>query len=321
MIEHNGNDGEVYYGIRLYKPADNPYILNNTIAYNNNYGIYFEDTDNDYPEVINCIFWHNDVQLNWDYTTPSLTVTYSCIQDSNDIVPSAPYYNFNTDPNFAYIGINSCNLHLAFGSPCKNTGDSSGDYSDANDIDGDYRVFDDDYDIVDMGSDEVSCEDIVNKWDFNGDGLVNYFEFAIFSDAWLAYDPNEVIPPETDPAIHAAWAKAKRCDFDEDYDIDIVDLIYLANDWLWQGCWKKLDQGFAMMSMGGGMEMMSLETAAIPQPEPTVEEQIEQYEYLIDWLEILWKTDKSIRDAIDKDAFDGMIDSLEAWLNELEGQL
>ena len=66
--------------------------------------------------------------------------------------------------------------------------------------------------------------------------------------------------------------------------------------------------------------MMSLEAAVI-QPEPTVEEQIEQAEYLLDWLNELWKTDKEVRNTIDDDRWKDFIDSIEAWLDELEDSL
>ena len=39
-----------------------------------------------------------------------------------------------------------------------------------------------------------------------------------------------------------------------------------------------------MMGMGGGMQMMSIETAETTQPELTVEEQIERAEGNLDWL-------------------------------------
>jgi hypothetical protein len=74
-----------------------------------------------------------------------------------------------------------------------------------------------------------------------------------------------------------------------------------------------------MMSMG--IETATMDLTEIPQTEPTIEEQIEQYGYLIDWLESLWKTDKSVREEVDKDDFNGMLESLEAWLDELEDSL
>ena len=73
--------------------------------------------------------------------------------------------------------------------------------------------------------------------------------------------------------------------------------------------------------MGMGMEMMSIDLAESVQPVPTIEEQIERYEYLIDWLENLWKTDKSVREQVDEDQFNALLDSLEAWLNDLEEEL
>jgi hypothetical protein len=271
----------------------------------------------DYPIVKNSILWHNNAG-DYPRQIEGFHRTYFSCLDPNYSFPESSdpdtFGNISCDPNFAYININDHNLHLHEFSFCINKGNPDGDYSDANDIDGDYRVYDD---VVDMGSDEVSCTDeIANPLDFNGDGLVNNREFAKFSKAWLQYDPDI----NSDPNFSANWNE--KCDLDKDGQVELDDILELANNWLWQACWKDLEKGFAMMSMamGGGIEMLSMETEVFL-PEPTIEEQIEQYEYLIDWLEDLWKTDKSVRDEVDKDGFDGMIDSLESWLNELEDQL
>ena len=303
-IDRNGEDG--YWGIRIEDPTNRPVIQNCTIAFNNKEGVYFEDRSNDmdYPIVKNCILWHNNAG-DYPRQIEGFHRTYfSCLDPNYSFAESSDpdtWGNISCDPNFAYININDHNLHLHEFSPCINTGSNSYVSSGQVDIDGEDRIYDDDADVVDMGSDEVSCTDeIYNTLDFNGDGLVNNKEFALFSKAWLT---------DTDDAAYN-----KKCDLNTDNNIDLADFVIFAESWAWKACWKDLEQGFAMMGMG-------MEMSTQPAPEPTVEEQIEQYEYLIDWLEDLWKTDKSVRDEVDKDAFDGMIESLETWLDELEEEL
>jgi len=143
--------------------------------------------------------------------------------------------------------------------------------------------------------------------------IPNYVDFAIFANTWLLSSGD--------------GGYNETCDLVNDNIIDANDLAIFANEWLWMSCSKMVDAPIEEMSMSmsvsmsSSMELMSMDLAAIPQPEPTIEEQIERYEYLLDWLENLWKTDKSVRDEVDRDAFDGMIESLEAWLNELEDSL
>ena len=223
------------------------------------------------------------------------------------------------DPDFAYIDIYDRNLHLAYHSPCIDMGapqrdiydsnDVNPSYTDANDIDADARVYND---TVDIGSDEVWCtDDIANDLDFNGDGLVNYREFAMFSKAWLTSsgDPNYI----------------EACDLYEDDAIDIADIKEFAEDWAWAACWKHFDQGFglAMMAMGGGDEMtampVQLTSSVAYVPEPTLEERIEQLKDAIDFFnEVL--EDEEVKEAVDLDNLQKVIDILEEQLEELESE-
>ena len=66
------------------------------------------------------------------------------------------------------------------------------------DMDGEPRVADDGVSIVDIGADEVDCEDAWNENDWTYDGVINFEEFSIFAGAWLSHDPNDPSLP-TDP--------------------------------------------------------------------------------------------------------------------------
>ena len=119
-------------------------------------------------------------------------------------------------------------------------------------MDNDERVFGD---TVDMGADEVNCEEVYNPLDWNADGLVNMPELAKFSAAWLSTDPNN------DPNYAENWDP--ECDINDDLIVDIVDLASLADEWLWWACWWDEEEMMGMMMMApGGGESMSLSTAS-----------------------------------------------------------
>ena len=78
-----------------------------------------------------------------------------------------------------------------------------------------------------------------------------------------------------------------------------------------------------MMGMGGGMDkMISAESMLISEPaseqisktpsEPSVEEQIGQIKYLLDWL-------YEVKDTMDEEIWLNLVTSLEELLKELEG--
>jgi len=292
------------------------------------------------PDISNSVIWHNNVDNGYFQLSENCPVpTYSCITDPNDPEgedpgsdePDEETGNISANPDFAYTDPNLANYHLDPCSPCVDAGDPCDSCDGELDIDGDYRVLNgDDYSPdngrVDMGADEVSCNDIYNPLDFNGDGLVNNNEFAMFSKAWLQYDPDEYTGDDPNDTVN--WDP--RCNLDDtgdsQYVIDLADVAVFVESWCWQACWKDLEKGFSMMAMGGGSGMISMESVSseiltAPQPEPTIEEQIDQTEYILDWLNDLWKTDEAVRDTIDKDQWKDFIANIEAWLDELEEEL
>jgi hypothetical protein len=80
------------------------------------------------------------------------------------------------------------------------------------DIDGEQRIFGE---ILDIGADEF----VINPYDLNADGIVDYYELSILMEEWLQ-DGNDL---QTDF-------------YDEDY-IDFLDLAKLAEWWFWQAPW------------------------------------------------------------------------------------
>ena len=236
-VYHNGGDGTSYCGIKLLNPFSSADIRNCTIAVNANEGVYL--TGSNGPVVTNCIVWNNNSGnlLNQFYGVDD--VYYSCVNgygadpNNNPELPDA-YGNFGADPNFAYSDSSLGNFHLAFGSLCKNAGDNSvvdpnnvGEY----DIDGQDRIYGT---TVDIGSDEVTCSEVSSVFDENGDGIVNYCEFAVFGNSWgkTSTDPNWI-------GTHSNY------NYDNDGDsaniVDLADLMVLCEDypqvWLWTACW------------------------------------------------------------------------------------
>jgi hypothetical protein len=182
-------------------PKAIPSIYNNTIAYNHNEAFLYLDSDPNrvnYPEVRNCIIWYNNQDGNGEqFAGLKLHPFYSCVYDPND--PDGVNYTMNFrhtfggKPGFVYEG-DPNNVHLGYTSFCKNQGDPNLSYPGQKDMDNEDRVADS---RVDMGADEIHCEDIANTWDLDHDGLVNYVEFNPFSKAWLSHDPDD--PELNDP--------------------------------------------------------------------------------------------------------------------------
>jgi hypothetical protein len=200
--------------------------------------------------------------------------------------------------------------HLTADSNCIDTGDP--DYNpDPNmkDIDGELRVFDGDDNgtgIVDMGADEYYW----SPADFNSDGLVNFFDYALIANVWLT-TPNEVNY------------------YDDIYDlvdndrIDNNDLARFCEDWLWQTAWAKTFP-FAYQTMGCGMGKSMGESPGLTQeflPSPSANrEQPEltaaDIEEIIKWLEDLWLTNEEVRKTISEDDWLKFIESVKQALKE-----
>jgi len=204
--------------------------------------------------------------------------------------------------------------HLKSESACIDSGDP--DFNpdpNAKDIDGEPRVFDGDGDangseIVDIGADEYYW----SPADFNSDGIVNFFDYALFASAW-----------QTTPADQ---------DYNDVYDlvdnncIDSNDLARFCEDWLWQTAWAKAfpcDYGQTMgrgmsQSMGFTEEIYSYEPAKQVQPQLT-EADIED---ILKWLDELWLTDEEVRKMITEDEWlkfiEAVIQSAKEQINNFE---
>jgi len=336
VIYANGYNTEALecYGIRIYDPDDNPTIHNDTIAHNGHEGISSASIDsNNAPDIRNCIIWHNNAG-DWNQLLGYGKAYYSCVTDPNDpngIADGADIPdgngNISANPKFAYnYPKYPRNYHLKADSPCIDKGHDLYVGIEETDIDNGDRIVDwlASTNDVDMGADELSCEDVENVADFNSNGVVNLVEFAMFSDAWLSVDPNYSGLPDPD------WNS--RCNLDnddEEFIIDIADLVAFADKWVWTACWRSTSEGIWSMMMAGGCdssstpsamtEAASLATAEVetaPAPELTLEERIAQLTEILNWLEDEISQDEEVYKTITEEQLQIFIDDL---LKILEG--
>ena len=254
-IYDNGGDSTSYYGIKLLSLSSTTEIRNCTIIDNANEGIYRSGGSS--ADVSNCIIRdnnNNDIQLG------GVGAYYNCcITDPNDLQGTdSPDEdgNITCAAGFAYPGVFG-NYHLASDSICIGKGDAAYVVTGELDIDGQDRIYDT---TVEIGADEVACTSgtVSSVFDENGDGVVNYAEFAVFGDSWgmTTTDPN--------------WSDThSNYDFDEDDTVEIDDLAYWADEWLWTACWLEGNGSVydwwmalpAQQSMMMGMESSMLGSA------------------------------------------------------------
>ena len=250
---------------------------------------------------------------------------YSCITDPNDPDGTDPgastpdeYGNITCDPWFSYDDPNYGYYHLDPGSYCVDAGndsvvdpESTGEY----DIDGDERIVGD---HVDMGADEVACEDVFNPVDWTADGIVNLHDFCGLADAWLKEDD--------DPN----WSDTyQKYDLVDDGVIDIDDLALFCDEWLWQACWRNCDIWMMMGMDGGGMAAAAVTEQTILEtwrPQVlSIWEQIKRAEESIEWFEKVWLEDEDFRKAVSEEigeeGWKEFINGLYDWLEELYERL
>jgi uncharacterized repeat protein (TIGR01451 family) len=313
MIYRNGSAGTTYYGIYLNQPSGTATIRNNTLVDNQNEGIRFVGTIS--PSVRNCILYANHADGGYVDYSGFRELWNSCLTDANDLqrraTPTGINGNLRGNPQFAYPDIMFGNFHLSYNSPCKNTGSNTGIGMDETDIDQDERIIDG---TVDIGADEVACEDVSHPLDWNADGAVNMNEFYDFSAAWLTHDPNDPqMPPGIDPNDFVHWNP--QCNLDGDYDVDLADLVIFTEDdpqnWLWVACWRQdlqPEQLEMMMSMSvpqaepqfTSLQVQSVKTAVSVESAPKpIRQQIIEFTDTVRFLEQLWLTDDSIQQEID----------------------
>ncbi len=260
-------------GVYIENPTDSPILHNNTIAHNHGPAVRFTDDAShgdpnilDYPDMQNCIIWYNNLGYTQISGFDETHIEYSCIYDGTndpdgtDYTPDANY-NFSGKPGFAYF--NPDNVHLDYSSPCKNAGNPNLTYTNQADMDDAERVADN---YVDIGADEVTCEDTTHPLDANIDSIINYFEYSTFASAWGSHDPNDPAwlndPNLVVPELSEGWYEWKYVwNFADtgasQYVIDAADLSAFVEDtpWLWRACWM---DGYQQMQMMGS-ESMSME--------------------------------------------------------------
>jgi uncharacterized repeat protein (TIGR01451 family) len=283
-------------GIHMDNPTYVPILYNCTIANNKAQGVYFSDNADatgdpnnlDYPDLQNSIVYYNNLSgpqmtgINAD-----LHANFCCIEDCNNVPGTT---NFNDEPGFAYaVDPNGTpdpnNYHLAANSVCIDRANLFLNYTNQVDIDG--EGLDRKYGAaVDVGADEVydcsddylSDADVHNALDFDADGIVNLKEFAVFSAAWLTYDPNNPLCDPNNPNYvsdpnapgYISVLDKERfnpvCDLDSDLDVDLADVMIFVDDtpWLWIACWKLEEiNASMMMAMQSQSQSQSLMTESM----------------------------------------------------------
>ncbi len=278
-----------YYGINIRIPSSSPEIYNNTIVYNVNEGVnYFETDPNDTIEVYvrnNILWYNNDDGLQFSTNEPNHPESYNhnCTADADPNFARDDYDNLSGEPGFAYADDPNgmYNFHLAYDSPCIESGDN--DVVDTGDVDMDNEEYI--YGTtVDIGADEVhSCDDdlseddVYNELDWNADGIVNLYEYVSLSRAWESYDPNHHLCDPNDPDYEddpnnpdyiSDSDKLRfdaRCDLNDDLTINLSDINLFASDWLWEACWRKSIRGSFEVAilMNEESAMMSVKTASM----------------------------------------------------------
>ena len=172
-----------------------------------------------------------------------------------------------------------------------------GTYYDNLDIDGNVRVYND---RVDMGADEVACDDIYNPLDWNVDAIVDVDDLIVLANAWLS-----------DPCA-TNWDD--RCDLGSDSFVNLVDFAAFGIEWLWQPCWTSSGSAISMM-MGAESALISetakVDTAGRQQISEVQPPRIELIKELLDWL-------GEHKDEIDEDLWLSLVTGLEEMLEELE---
>jgi hypothetical protein len=215
--------GEKFCGIKIDSPATRPLIRNCTIVDNSYYGVEGPLDMATATEVRNCILWANNPQtigVYADQYLPHMLVYYSCIMgQTND-----PNHCINSPPQLAYSDPNMpVGWHLLPTSPCIDKGDPCLSYTGESDIDGQIRVY---YGTVDMGADEVTCDDVTNVRDWNHDGAVDIAELGIFVNAWLS------------PGSPTTQWDSRANLYNTDTLIDLKDFAQFAAAWRWHACWR-----------------------------------------------------------------------------------
>ncbi len=339
MIHHNGSDSNassLYYGIRLFQPSSRPVLRNNTIVCNTHAGIYY--VNNSYgtlpkPQVKNSIVWHNAEAEGFADIQGLNDIVRSCLTDPNDVYGIHPQAdargNLRSNPVFAYSDLSLGNFHLAYHSPCKDAGDPNETATSEADMDNQARIAGN---SVEMGADEVDCEDVFNSLDWDADGLVNLKEFKAFSAAWLTYDPNHPnLPNPVEPNAILHWNP--MCDLDDDLDVDLADLMVFVPEWCWKACWRHdmsvMQQTALLNAMSlleitenGSLSVDSIESVdrKTLSPQKSIRQEALELQEAIQFLERLWLDDPALRETNTTESWNSFMESLQENLVELKNK-
>ena len=334
LIYQNGSGSDYvneYYGINILNPSSSPDVYNNTIVNNTNEGIRFVGSNA--PDVRNNILYYNNKE---EQDKPQLagisTTYYCCIYDSNG-QSSTPDANGNItcEPDFVYDKDPYGFYHIKYESKCRNAGDDNAVGAGDVDMDNTQREQEN---IVDIGADEVSCEDTWSESDWTRDGVVNLEEDRIFLAAWLSHDPNDPVcdpgHPDyvSDPNLPDYITESQKekwnpiCNLNamgtSEYVIDMADFAGFANENLWSACWYE-DYSAVMYSMSGGGESMMMESSLMQELTVAYEpDPVSEGKALVEILDIVSEAIKE-----EPDNFEGLVELkavLEDWLDKIPAQ-
>lgn len=142
-----------------------------------------------------------------------------------------------------------------------------------------------------MGADEYYW----SPADFNSDGLVNFFDYALIAGAWLTIPTDEYYND--------------ICDLIDNNCIDSSDLARFCEDWLWQTAWAKTFPFAYYQAMGRGMDKSMAESLGLTQDlftsvstrqdQPELTEK--DLEEILKWLTDLWLTEDELRKMMTED--------------------
>ena len=149
-----------------------------------------------------------------------------------------------------------------------------------------------------LDTNEIRELSYISPADFNGDGIVNFIDYALFANAWQTDDTNFSL--------------------DGNGDVDCNDLKLFCEDWLWTSPWDRSMESMMMgRGMGGGLAR-SVSLAAVVatsveieqrQPESVTITQAD-IEEILDWLDEVW-LDPDMQKAISEDDWLEFVEQVE----------
>ncbi len=219
-----GNTAPSAGGITI--SSASPIITNNTLIHNRSYNPGTAVLGNG-QTIYNCIIKDN-VNLsnpNEPSTVDQCLTAYCCLDemmagngnvyDDPCLVNSGYWNDMNTPADINDDVFILGNYHIPPESPCFNSGDINAVPSILTlDLDYEPRIYSD---TVDIGADEV----ILNPYDLNNDGIVDYIEIKKLGEEWLLNGPE------------------LQTDYYPDNVIDLLDAAMLFKKWRWKAVWYK----------------------------------------------------------------------------------